>query len=109
MEFSWKPDLGAKKAVEPAVTVTSFNGYESRTPNSINPNMKKWTCTFTRNKAEIDRMEEFLEIAGGVKSFLWTDPKGVKSTYVCRSWESTQAQFGLYSLSATFNEVFEVK
>lgn len=109
MEFTWKPDLGAKKSIEPTVTVTAFNGYESRTPKSIHPNLKNWSCTFTRNRAEINAMEAFLEDAGGVKSFLWTDPKGDKSTYVCRNWESTQQNFGLYVLSATFKEVFEVK
>jgi phage-related protein len=109
MEFTWKPDLGAKKSVEPAVTVTSFNGYESRTPKSIHSNLKSWSCVFTRNLTEINAMEEFLETAGGVKSFLWTDPKGETSTYVCRNWESTQQDFGLHSLTATFKEVFEVK
>ena len=109
MEFSWKPDLGAKRSVEPDVTVTKFNGYEARTPNSINSKMKKWSCTFTRNLAEAEMIDNFLEEAGGVTAFLWTDPKGYKSTFVCRSWEMNQIGFGVFAITATFEEVFEVK
>lgn len=106
MEFTWKPDLGAKRNVEPLVRVTKFNGYEARTPQSINSKPKKWSCTFTRNLQEITAIEIFLEDAGAVRDFLWTDPKGFKSRYVCRSWDMNQINFGLYELTATFEEVF---
>ena len=107
LDFIWKPDVGAKRYIEPDVTVTKFNGYESRTPNSINSKPVSWQCTFSRSLAEIELIEDFLMNAGAVKSFFWTDPKGYRGKFVCRTWDMNQQKFGVYVLSAKFDEVFE--
>ncbi|MDH2045654.1 phage tail protein [Acinetobacter johnsonii] len=109
MEFTWSPDLGAKRSSKPDVNVTKFNGYESRTPKSIHANLLTWSCTFTGNLPLATLIEQFLADRGGVESFVWTDPKGYRSTFVCREWDMRQAKFGVFEVSATFEEVFEVK
>lgn len=109
MEFRWSPDLGAKRIREPDVKVTKFGGYEARTPTSIHFDLRRWSCTFTRNLSEINAIDAFLEQARGVSSFLWTDPTGYKGTFVCRKWDLNQQNKGVYVITAEFEEVFEVK
>lgn len=109
MEFTWSPDLGARRLREPDVKVTKFGGYEARTPTSIHFNLRKWSCTFTRNLPEINEIDAFLEQASGVSSFIWTDPSGYKGTFVCRKWELSQQNKGLFSIVGEFEEVFDVK
>lgn len=108
VSFAWKPDLGASQAIKPTVNPTKFgDGYELRVPNGINSRPKKWTLTFTKNLVEASQILDFLYARGGSEAFQWIDPMGAEGTYVCREWESRQQDFGIYAVSATFEQVFE--
>lgn len=106
--FSWKPDLGARLSMKPNVTVITYGSdYEQRIPNGINSKRRVWTVEFSYPYTVHAQQTAFLEDAGGAKSFLWTDPRGVTSAYVCEEWESVQIEPGVYKLSATFKESFD--
>ncbi|MCL2874781.1 MAG: phage tail protein [Betaproteobacteria bacterium] len=106
--FTWTPDLGAQQSIEPAVTQTKFgDGYELRTAAGINFKPRSWAVTFSKNASEALPLLAFLEACGGVEAFAWTDPLNRAGTYVCRKWDATQTVFGVYSVSAAFDEVFE--
>lgn len=107
-KFNWLPDLGADRDETPNVTQTKFgDGYESRLANGINSQPSKWTVTFTKPLAQYKEIRAFLRKCGGVKAFEWTDPEGETGKYVCRSWKSKQVNFGIFSISGTFEEVYE--
>lgn len=107
-KFTWTPDIGAGREVAPIVNVTQFgDGYELRTASQINVNKRKWSLTFTSNLAGIKPAVAFLDEHQGRISFDFTDPWGEDGTYVCRNWSSRQTKFGIYELTATFEEVFE--
>ena len=106
MNFVWKPDLGAKKSIEPSVSTVKFNDdYEARIPNSINSGMRKWDCTFTTNLADANAIDTFFIQANGVTAFNWIDPQGKSGLFVCRKHQLNQLKFGVYQISATFEEV----
>ena len=106
--FTWNPDLGATRKMTPRVTATKFgDGYEMRTSNGINFSPRNWTVTFTRATEESVAIIDFLDARAAKEPFTWVDPMGKTGTYVCREWSSVQSEFGLYTVSATFEEVFE--
>lgn len=106
--FSWKPDLGASQSITPLVTPTKFgDGYELRVANGINHTPRVWQVTFTKGAAEAMDILAFLEARGGLEAFTWVDPFGKTSNYVCRQWSGGQSAFGVYAISAAFEQVFE--
>ncbi|EPG4743894.1 phage tail protein, partial [Acinetobacter baumannii] len=108
MEFIWKPDLGAEKSKKPSVSTVKFNdGYEARIPNSINPSLRVWNCTFTNNLQTANEIDEFLNKANGTTAFDWIDPQGKKGKFVCREWKMNQIKFGVFQITAVLEEVYE--
>ena len=70
------------------------------------PAHREWQLVFANlDRAEIDRMESFLEAHGGVTPFHWTPPQGRASQYLCGGWQVTPVSAGLATLRATFTEV----
>lgn len=106
--FTWTPDLGASQTITPSVQQTKFgDGYELRVPVGINSTPKSWSVTFSKGPAEAMAILDFLEARGGREAFTWTDPFDRAGTYVCREWTGGQAMFGVYQVTATFEQVFE--
>lgn len=107
-KFKWLPDLGSERDESPLVTVTKYgDGYESRLANGINSQPNHWSLTFTKAISEYKEIRAFLKKCGGVKAFEWTDPEGEKGKFVCRTWKSKQVNFGIFSITAVFEEVYE--
>ena len=107
-KFTWRPDLGAKRNVQPLVTPTQFgDGYELRTAFQRNVNKRTWDLTFTGPLRQCMLILEFLEAHQGRLAFNYDDPLGQSGTYVCRQWSSSQTMFGVYQVEASFEEVFE--
>ena len=107
-DFTWHSDLGGLRDVKPSVQPTKFgDGYEARIATGINTMPKKWSLRFTRNYAEFSAILAFIETQAGVTSFTWTDGLNVSSVYVCRQWTTSQKEFGIFELIATFEQVFE--
>ena len=106
--FTWNPDLGASRTVTPRVTVVKFgDGYEQRMANGINPVVQVWQLTFTRDQQEAMEIDSFLAERKSVESFLWTTPHGFSGTFVCRQWTVSRQSFGVFAVTATFEQVFE--
>jgi len=64
----------------------------------------------TRPKAEIDDLVAFFESLGGVSKFQMTidDTNGAETIkVVCKTWSQTWDYDNYYSLSATFERVYE--
>lgn len=107
LTFDWVAETGSTVSQKPNVKSVKFgDGYEVRTPVGINNNPESWTvqCTMTTPKA--DAALAFIKERGGVESFYWTSPHGVKNIYICREWRTTnlgQAR----TLSFTLEQVFE--
>lgn len=106
--FTWYPDLASQRTMKPAVTQIKFgDGYEARVPNGINTMPAKWDVTFTRGQSEALAIDAFLTARGSSESFTWTDPKNVTAVFVCRAWTFSQREFGVYTITGTFEQVFE--
>lgn len=106
--FTWKPELGAERSKEPDVTPIKFgDGYEVRVSSSINPSPTSWSCTFTASNQDALDIIAFLDARGAKEAFMWTDPLGTFKKYICRKHKSSQTGFGVFSIAATFEQVFE--
>lgn len=107
--FTWSPDLGARRSVKPSVHPIKFgDGYTLRVPVGINSKPKSWAVTFTSNLATATAILDFLEARGGVEAFAWVDPLNIEANYVCAEWSSSQTNPSIYSITATFEQVFEL-
>jgi len=105
-------DKGFTRASNPKVhTMTFGDGYEQRLADGINNLAQTMNISFsTRPKAEIDDLVAFFESLGGVSKFRMTidDTNGNETVKViCRQWNQTWAYDNFYSLSATFERVYE--
>ena len=105
-------DKGFTRTSNPKVhTMTFGDGYEQRLADGINNLGQTMNVSFsTRPKAEIDDIVAFFESLGGVSKFRMTidDTNGNETIKViCRQWNQTWAYDDFYSLSATFERVYE--
>ena len=106
--FIWLPDIGSQRSITSTVVATKFGeGYEQRTANGINFIPKIWQLTFTTNSAHGTDILNFLDARGGLESFSWTDPLNKTATYICREWHGLQQAFGVYSITCSFEQVWE--
>lgn len=107
--FIWVPSYGSSVTTKPSVQATQFgDGYEARIANGINTKRRKWEVSFSRPNATADAIEAFLEAAGAMMAFDWSPPHGGAGKWVCREWAVQKT--GPYSrtVTATFDEIFEV-
>ena len=105
-------DKGFQRTSTPKVhTLTFGDGYEQRIADGINNLGQSMSVSFaTRPKAEIDDLVAFFESLGGVSKFRMTidDTNGSETIkVVCRTWNQTWNYDDFYSLSATFERVYE--
>ncbi|RYD28929.1 MAG: phage tail protein [Lysobacteraceae bacterium] len=110
MIFTWTPEFGANRTVQPNVNVVKFgDGYENRIPIGVNFKGFTWNLQFeNRDAAEATAILQFLDLAGGVDAFDWTPPGLTKSyRFVCRQWSHTIQRANLYSIQASFERVYE--
>lgn len=108
--FNFIPDFGATKDVKPRVSVIQFgDGYAQRVANGLNTRPETWSLTFAnRSLSDADAIEAFFNARNGVEAFDWTPPDGVLGKYVCSQWTRSVEKANLYSLTATFTQVFDV-
>ena len=105
-------DKGFQRTSSPKVHTLSFgDGYEQRIADGINNLQQSMSVSFaTRPKAEIDDLVAFFESLGGVSKFRMTidDTNGAETIkVVCKSWNQTWNYDNFYSLSATFERIYE--
>ena len=101
--FTWKPAPGASLTMKPTVEVAKYgDGYEQRVATMINSQLNKWTLKFPTMASVV---VSFLKARGGVEAFMWTDPTGVTSMYVCREWKLDHIAADIYAVACDFEEV----
>ena len=105
-------DKGFQRSSTPKVhTITFGDGYEQRLADGINNLVQGMNVSFTtRPKAEIDDLVAFFESLGGVTKFRMTidDTNGNETVkVVCKSWNQTWSYDNFYSLSCSFERVYE--
>ena len=105
-------DKGFTRQNTPRIHAVTFgDGYEQRIANGINTLDQTMNVSFsTRPKAEIDDIVAFFESLGGVSKFRMTidDSNGAETIkVVCKTWNQTWAFDNFYSLTATFERVYE--
>lgn len=108
--FSYVPDFGASQNKRPRVTSVRFgDSYEQRVAYGINTNPSEWSLTFSmRDDSEAAAIDAFLTARNGVESFDWTPPGGTSKKFICREWSKTLDRNNLNSISAKFEQVFDL-
>lgn len=108
--FTTTPDNGCAYEVKPNVRVAKYgDGYEQRQANGINTMPKTWNLRFSvRNDSEADAVTSFLEARNAVEAFDWVDPHGSAGKYVCRQWNRVKDRFNLNTVTAVFEQVYEL-
>jgi phage-related protein len=110
-----KPDKGLRAAYKPRTLIAQFgDGYQQRVLDGINNSPRVFNVNFkTRTKAEIDDIAGYFNSLNGVTKFNFTVPDEVEGDdedtvkVICTTWNKTYDYGDYYSLTATFNEVFE--
>ena len=109
------PDKGLSRSNEPEVIVAQFgDGYQQRIAKGINNLKQSLKLNFAhRPKADIDDIVAFFETKAGVTAFTYiladsnagSSEESIK--VVCTSWDQSWEYDDYYSLSATFERVYE--
>ena len=108
-EFTYTPDFGATKNLQPKVNSISFaDGYEQRARNGLNTNPQTWDLSFSnRTDTEAEAIDAFLTARGGYEAFDWTPYNESAGKYVCKEWSKSIDGFNRNSIQATFMQVYE--
>jgi|TARA_R100000482_G_scaffold3638_3_gene1326 phage-related protein len=107
---SLDPDFGAAEKAQPKLRIAEFgSGYSQRTVFGINQDPKVWTLKWEyRNATDTNTIEDFLEARAGAESFDWSPPDETDTyKWICRDWEKIMPLPGLFTINATFEQVFE--
>lgn len=110
MSFEWTPDYGATKNMKPRVATAKFgDGYKQRVQHGINTTPQIWTVRFSnRDEAEATAIDEFLLDLVGVDTFEWTPPgEATEMTFICEEWSKVLEKGNVYTVSATFEQVYD--
>lgn len=91
---------------KPKVKRVQFgDGYEQRSKDGINADLKTYSLKFVKRDIEINDIERFLEEKGGVESFLYSHKRGALRLCICEEWSRVDIDFQTSEISATFREV----
>lgn len=106
--FTWIPVTPARGTVKHRVRTAQFgDGYEQSVSDGINTRVQSWELEFVgETRAMMQAICAFLDARGGHESFTWTPPGGTAGYYVVREYQVTPHGSGLYTIAATFQEVF---
>mgnify|MGYP003956118785 CR=1 FL=1 len=109
------PDKGVSRSNTPNVLKAQFgDGYQQRIALGINSIAQEFSVSFAnRAKADIDDIVTFFEGKKGVTAFTYisadsnsgSSEESVK--VVCTKWDQTWSYGDFYSLTATFERVYE--
>ncbi len=107
---SVSPDYGASKRARPNVRIAQFgSGYSQRTTFGLNQDPKVWNLTWNYlNSTDANSVEDFLEARAGVEAFDWTPPDDTTAyKWICREWTKAMPVGLRFTITATFEQVFE--
>lgn len=108
--FTWVEDYNGSEEHQPRVRAVKFgDGYQQRSTDGINTDAGTWNLTFSgRSTGEASAITTFLGARGGVENFDWT-PYGELAAIkvVCPKWARQPQSYGVWTVTATFSQVFE--
>ncbi|MFY2030553.1 phage tail protein [Achromobacter xylosoxidans] len=105
--FTWRATGQPAGTVTYRRIVARFgDGYRQVVGDGINNRVQSWPVQIQGDRAEIMAAMEFLDRHSGVRSFLWTPPVGEEGYYEVSSFSLTPVGGTVYTLSATFEQVF---
>lgn len=86
------------------------DGYEQRAGDGLNAKKTEWPVVWAGlTAADHTTITDFIDLRGGYEAFDWTPPGGASALkFKCLSYASTRLAADLYSLSATFEQVFDL-
>lgn len=108
--FTWTPEFGSSRETVPDVKPVKFgDGFEARNRFGLNTIRENWSLQFAnRDASEANAIDSFLTARGAAEPFEWTPPgDSAPKVFVCRKWTKTPVKHNLFSISATFEQVFE--
>lgn len=108
--FTWIPTYGsAVKKKTNAHRIQFGDGYEQRISTGLNNLRRTWDLTFAnRTNVVADAIDAFLSQANGKDYFTWVPPHGPVGKWVCVEWEVQQTSLTTRTVTATFEEVFDI-
>lgn len=107
--FTWRPDKSVPGTFTQRVRSASFgNGYTQRAADGINNETQSWDLTFTGTKARIAEILAFIRAQKGYKAFIWVTPFDGPLYFTCDSFKPTPMGGSAWSLTATFEQTYQV-
>jgi phage-related protein len=84
------------------------DGYVQSVADGIHNKVRSWPLTFRGPAATIQAIAAFLDAHTGAVSFLWTPPapSDTQGYFTCDSYTVQANGASVYTLTATFQEVF---
>ena len=114
--FSYRIKAQPSGKVNFRTLVAQFgDGYSQAVGDGINTRVQSWSISVMGNlnpdaceadKGDYEAVKAFLDARGGWQSFLWTPPGEAQGFYRCTSYSPVQNAPNIWTLSATFNQVF---
>lgn len=106
--FTWSPRIAAQGTTDFRVLTAQFgDGYSQRVGDGLNTEVQKWNLEFTGTDTYISPIATFLRRHQGFKSFSWRPPLSAEGFYRVDSMQVTALGRNVYTLSATFQQVFK--
>ncbi|WP_085696271.1 phage tail protein [Pseudomonas sp. B26(2017)] len=113
--FTWCVRVGSSGTITQRTWSNDFgDGYSQAGGIGINTKSESWDIsavgrlkTATTAGDQLQEIRDFLDAQEGYKSFLWTPPGGDQGYYRAPDGYKIDTQgVGIYTLTATFNQVF---
>ena len=106
--FEYPATVGSNMDMTPRVLEARFgDGYRQRSQNGLNNLLAKWNVTFTSLSPETKAaIIAFFEARDAVEAFSWAAPgETTPKAWLCTDWKSNPQQNGIWTISATFEQV----
>lgn len=107
--FTWRPDKSAPATITQRTRSAQFgSGYMQEAGDGLNTETQSWALTFTGDKTRIQQILSFLRAQGGYKAFVWSTPLDGNLYFKCRSYTPAPLGGTAWTLTATFEQTFQV-
>lgn len=107
-EFTGVPQRNASVDYKPQRNEARFgDGYAQRSPKGLNNNPQNWKgLRFHGTENELDAIEAFFELKGGVTPFTWTPPGKSEAKFICPEWAREHLYKNISVITANFEQDF---
>lgn len=105
--FTWEPTYSSSAETKAYANIISFgDGYSQRTPKGLNNVANTLSLTFMPSAAQWAAMDSFLRSKAGSTPFLFSYDGGAPLRYICDTWKPQKTGPDVYTVQATFTQVF---